>query len=233
MWRRGRNGYSLDGRTGSSASLPVGGEAPLARTYGDIDFAARASDVPKITDLFVTAGYQADTEFNALHGRHRLFFWDPQHDREADVFLDTFTMCHALDFREHLTADQDTLPLSDLLLFKLQVMETNRKDYQDALALLSDHPLDATGLDGEAIARFLSNDWGWWRTATLVLQRIATYADELEGLEQTVRIHATIDGLVAAIEAAPKSRRWKLRARVGDRVRWYETPEDAHVPESG
>jgi len=24
----------------------------------------------------------------------------------------------------------------------------------------------------------------------------------------------------------PKSRKWKLRARVGDRVRWYEDPEE-------
>ena len=32
--------------------------------------------------------------------------------------------------------------------------------------------------------------------------------------------------VLAELERAPKSRRWKMRARVGDRVRWHEDPED-------
>jgi hypothetical protein len=27
------------------------------------------------------------------------------------------------------------------------------------------------------------------------------------------------------METAPKTLRWRLRARVGDRLRWYELPE--------
>ncbi len=33
--------------------------------------------------------------------------------------------------------------------------------------------------------------------------------------------------LAGAAEDAPKSRRWKLRARLGDRVRWYQEPEES------
>jgi hypothetical protein len=29
-----------------------------------------------------------------------------------------------------------------------------------------------------------------------------------------------------AIDQAPKSARWRLRARIGERVRWYEEPEE-------
>ena len=29
-----------------------------------------------------------------------------------------------------------------------------------------------------------------------------------------------------AIAATPKSRRWKLRAKTGERKRWYEVPEE-------
>jgi hypothetical protein len=29
-----------------------------------------------------------------------------------------------------------------------------------------------------------------------------------------------------ALEQAPKSRRWKLRDRIGERKRWYELPEE-------
>jgi hypothetical protein len=37
---------------------------------------------------------------------------------------------------------------------------------------------------------------------------------------------AQIDALAEAIDAAPKSTKWKLRARVGDRVAWYDEPEE-------
>ena len=32
------------------------------------------------------------------------------------------------------------------------------------------------------------------------------------------------------IDDEPKSGRWRLRARVGDRVRWYELPEEVRSP---
>ncbi|MBI2237176.1 MAG: hypothetical protein HYU54_01440, partial [Actinobacteria bacterium] len=33
-------------------------------------------------------------------------------------------------------------------------------------------------------------------------------------------------GLRRALEGAPKSLRWKVRARVGERVSWYQEPEE-------
>ncbi len=35
-----------------------------------------------------------------------------------------------------------------------------------------------------------------------------------------------IDELMERIDREPKSRGWKLRARLGERKRWYETPEE-------
>jgi hypothetical protein len=204
---------------------------PLARPYRDIDFAGRADQGREITAVFESAGYEADAEFNALHGRHRMFFWDPVNGREADVFLDRFTMCHTLDFRDRLDWTSPTLPPRDLLLFKLQVMETNEKDFQDATALLGDQALTADGLDGAGIARFLASDWGWWRTVTLVLDRVESYARNLSGLARETHVMENISALRAAIEAEPKSTRWRMRARVGEKKRWYETPEDAHGPD--
>jgi hypothetical protein len=212
---------------------PAAATPPLMRAYRDIDFAARARDGRALTALFASAGYEADAEFNALHGRHRLFFWDEGHRREADVFLDTFTMCHTFDFRDRLEMNPETLPLADLLLFKLQVMETNEKDYKDAVALLADHSLGPEGLDAAGIARFVANDWGWWRTVTLVLDRVDAYASELPPVERADRARDNIRQLRDTIAAEPKSRRWKLRARVGERKRWYETPEETqHLEET-
>ncbi|MGI8571874.1 MAG: hypothetical protein ACR2L9_04505 [Solirubrobacteraceae bacterium] len=207
-----------------SADLP-----PLARSYNDIDYAARSADSRRISELFAESGYQPDAEFNALHGRQRLFFWDPQHGRDADVFLDTFSMCHTLDFREQLLRDDHTLPLTTLLLFKLQVVETNDKDYKDALAILTDHRAERAGLDAEGIGHFLAQDWGWWRTATSMLDRLRSYAGQLEGFRGADAVNANVEAITAAIERAPKSRRWKLRSKVGERVRWYEVPDEAHA----
>jgi hypothetical protein len=206
---------------------PSARQAPLARPYRDIDFVARSADGRRLTALFTKAGYEPDAEFNALHGRHRMFFWDPRNQREADVFLDRFAMCHTLDFRSRLELAAHTLPVSDLLLFKLQVMETNEKDYKDAIALLHDHPLTPDGLDAAYIARFLSADWGWWRTATLVLDRVGSYARELPLLSQHDRIADAISNLLETIDQQPKTGRWKIRAKIGERKRWYEIPEDA------
>jgi hypothetical protein len=35
-----------------------------------------------------------------------------------------------------------------------------------------------------------------------------------------------LDRIGEAIDNAPKSTRWRIRARVGERVSWYEEPEE-------
>jgi hypothetical protein len=37
-----------------------------------------------------------------------------------------------------------------------------------------------------------------------------------------------IDAIDAALHEAEKSHSWKLRARIGERKRWYEEPEEVH-----
>jgi hypothetical protein len=39
-----------------------------------------------------------------------------------------------------------------------------------------------------------------------------------------------LDELWTRIEAHPKSLRWRVRAQVGDRLRWYELPEEVRSP---
>jgi hypothetical protein len=62
------------------------------------------------------------------------------------------------------------------------------------------------------------------------LERIRTL---LAGGEREAIAGGRLDPLVQlaaleqAAEEAPKSRRWKIRDRVGERVRWYEQPEES------
>ena len=203
---------------------PSAQRPPLARTPKDLDFASTSKDRQALIALFREAGYQPDDEFNALHGKTRLFFWDADNSRQADVFLDRVSMCHSLELADRLDEHPLTLSVSDLLLLKLQVFETNDRDYKDALSLLLDH---ADGeMDTRYIAGLLAADWGWWRTATMVLERLDRYARELEDFDRKNDVHYRIRDLLGAIEAEPKSRRWKMRSRIGERARWYELPEE-------
>jgi hypothetical protein len=210
---------------------PSASRIPLKRGYADIDFAGLSRERAALSELFRRAGYEPHAEFNALHGQHRQFFWNPDLQCEADVFLDAVTMCHTMDFRARLTGHAATLDLVDLLLLKLQVVETNDKDYKDALALLVDHPIAPDGIDGDYVAEYLAADWGWWRTATLVLERVGQYAAELPEFHEVATVERKIGELHERIARRPKSRRWKLRARVGERKRWYELPEESLQPE--
>lgn len=109
-------------------------------------------------------------------------------------------------------------------------MELNQKDALDLFALLADHPVgqsDDETVNVERVAELCAKDWGLWRTVTWTLERIEAILKADAGDIDAALIDSRIEELSAGIEAASKSMRWKARARVGDRVQWYELPEDA------
>lgn len=199
---------------------------PLARSYKDLDFVGRRGDARPITGLLASLGYQPDLEFNALHGHKQLYFWDPQNRRQLDVFVERVHLSHDLDVGHHLEATARTLSPADLLLTKLQVFEVNEKDLKDACALLADHPISADGIDPDRITEVLGADWGWWRTCTRTLEAVTRYAEHLDGFEGKEGALRSAQELRSHIDRAPKSLRWRLRSIVGERVRWYELPEE-------
>ena len=205
---------------------PSAHEPPLAREHKDLDLVALKPAGGELIACLLELGYAADEEFNALHGRQRLFFWDQRHERQLDVFVDQMELCHTLDVRDRLERDERTLDLADLLLAKLQVVEVNEKDLQDAAAILTDHPIGPPGVDAERIAALFASDWGWWRTGTETIAKVADYAADLRGFAAARVVRDRAGELLERIEAEPKSRRWKLRATLGERKRWYELPEE-------
>lgn len=219
------------GGVGIALIAPSARSAPLERSYNDIDFVARSGDATALAELFGGLGYAPEEEFNVLHGKHRLFFHDAEHRRDADVFLDAIEMCHRLDLRNRLEVAPRSLAPADLMLSKLQVVETNQKDYTDTIALLSDFELgdreeDQIGL--ERVAELCASDWGWWRTVTMVAERTIEFAVMWEASHGADHVGARerLGELIERLDRMPKSRRWKMRAKVGDRVRWHEEPED-------
>jgi hypothetical protein len=207
----------------------------FAREIADLDFFAARGEARRLGELLAGSGYEPDEQFNALHGARRLLFVDPLHGRQVDVFVGSFEMCHTLPLAERIGTRPQTMPAAELLMTKLQIVELNEKDRGDIFALLLAHELaesdrDAAGgeaIDAARIASLTSRDWGLHRTFELNLERLREAAPELPlGEDRRATIADRIDRLAATIEAAPKSRRWKLRERIGERMQWYEEPEE-------
>ncbi|HZS93236.1 MAG TPA: nucleotidyltransferase family protein [Chloroflexota bacterium] len=207
---------------------PSAANPPLARVYKDIDLVAPKQAARPLTALLTELGYLADEHFNALHGDKRLFFWDEANQRQLDVFVDRFEMCHSFDLRDRLALESPaaTMPPADLLLMKLQVVEINQKDLQDIAALLQDHPLTPEGIDLGYITRLTGKDWGLHHTLEINIGRLREHEAELAAPGAAYGLGEQLDRLAAALESAPKSTGWKMRSRVGERMQWYELPEE-------
>lgn len=200
---------------------------PLARTYRDLDFMGLAAESDRISDVFEQLGYVAERRFNAINGHRRLMFRDDTGERTVDVLLDHFEMCHNFDFRDRLRLEPLTLPAADLLLTKLQVVDAEDKDIVDALALLLDHETGhAPGeLDTAHIARLCGRDWGLHATVERSLDKLEARTGALDAARRD-RVHDVIAALREQMSSEPKSARWRARARVGTRVKWYTLPEE-------
>ena len=203
---------------------------PFARDYGDFDFAVSARDARDAAAFLEEAGYLPEKMFNALHGAQRLNFRHPDGRWPIDVIVDELRMSHRIDLRGRINGAGPTLFLADLLLTKLQIWEINSKDLGDIVCLLADHALadreTVEVVDRRRIVGLARTDWGLCHTLERNLRRAAEEAGlrmpagaPFDPIEQA-------EALLAAIAAAPKSVGWQTRARVGERMRWYETPEE-------
>ncbi len=219
----------LLGGVAVALTCPRSAQPPLRRNYGDIDLATRGRAKMDVVGLLEAYGYVPDREFNTLNGNRRLYFFDQRNQRQLDVFVDEANLCHRINFRRRLELVPLTLPLADLVILKLQVLETNDKDYLDLCAIFADHDLseDESGVNRAYIAEMAGADWGLWRTLGMVAERATLFAEQLDGFEAAGRVVDRLDRLASDLNSVPKTRAWKLRAKLGDRKRWYDTPEEA------
>jgi len=228
----------------TSASLAVrvlGGAAVLMRSEGisspaltrevkDIDLITSSGERFTVAEMLAASGYEPDKEFNAFQGRRRLLFFDRPRDRQLDVFVGDFSMCHVIPLGPRLVLDPATLPLAELALTKLQIVKLNAKDRTDLYRLFLAHDVgdgDGELINGARIAELCSRDWGLERTVTMTVDRLreGLAASGLTGAERSV-IGGRLDRLSERIASHGKTQRWRLRARIGDRMRWYEDPDE-------
>jgi hypothetical protein len=205
---------------------------PRLRAGQDMDFATAGKARRDVAAYLEKSGCTPDKMFNNLNGDRQMYFIAPS-GRPVDVMVDRLVMCHTLDLRPSLKNSSPTLEPADLLLSKLQIIELNAKDVHDITHLLSGVGIDATGdapsISTSRLAEVFAADWGWWRTCTGSLEKLPRLVKDNpavlpEGAPFDPLLQAA--ALLEFANSVPKSPKWKLRARVGDRVKWYELPEE-------
>jgi len=204
----------------------------LQRSYPDIDLVVYKRDRRKLDAFFAGQGYLPEKNFNLLNGDRRQIFHDSETGRRIDVFVGDFEMCHKLPLRDRLDAHPVTVPLAELFLSKTQIVELNRKDALDIISLLLDNEVgysDDGQINIDRITRLCIKDWGLYKTLTMTLSKVESIlVDSNPGLdaEQQQCVLARINTIRRLLDRANKPILWKVRDRVGTRIRWYTEVEE-------
>jgi hypothetical protein len=201
------------------------------RTYAGIHLVC-VGPLDPVESLLTSLGFAAVDGTVARDPSLRLRFRD-RSGNPLEVSVGVLRSSHELPVGDRLTVDAVTLSLADLLLATLQSVDLTDDEADDAAALLADHELtdDDTGIGVRRIAAICANDWGWWHTVDGNLRTLAArWHDESSAAPAIER--QILGGAVTRanrlrdrLEATPKSTTWRLRAVVGERVRWYEGGE--------
>ena len=201
----------------------------MERALTDIDFAADRRKSREIKKFLIARGYEEDQRMTASTEGKRYYFEDPSNGLGVDVFYDELYFCHPIPLRDRLDLDSPTITTCDLLLEKMQIVELNLKDVKDTLVLMLEHPVvenptSVEEIDGGYIAKLLSGDWGFDHTVNINLDRVERFIPDFEMIsaEQGALILSRINDLRKLIDDAPKSRKWKMRAKIGEKKQWYQ-----------
>ncbi len=206
-------------------------QAEMGRAYTDIDFAAYSRQSKEIKALFAGMGYTEDPEVYMITEGGRAIYENSSSHLHIDIFYEKLDFCHEIKWSGRLEVDSTTIPLAELLLEKMQIVRINEKDVIDTIMLLLEHPLsdgDDETINIARVARLCAADWGLWRTLTMNLDKVQKLAMGYVQLSDEHKQHvvAQVTTALQRIEVEPKPVAWRLRARVGDRVKWYKDVEE-------
>ena len=206
-------------------------QAAMGRAYTDIDFAAYRKQNKEVKELMAGLGYQEDREVFIVSEGDRSIFHQTNGSLHVDVFYEKLDFSHVISWQDRLEVDKPTIPLAELLLEKMQIFKINEKDIIDTIMLLLEHPLgshDDEVLNIDQVAQLCAKDWGLWRTTTMNLDKVQQLAQTYSQLsaEEKKKVTEQVKKTLVRIESEPKTLAWRLRARVGDRVKWYKDVDE-------
>ena len=224
---------------------PAGLMDALGRPAKDIDFVVPQGHRKGMRRFLEARGYVIDRDLLiAMEGR-RYSFSHPGTGVDIDVFVERMEFCHTVEVAGRMDKHPMTICPDDLLLQKLQVIRMTTTDLLDAGVLLATHRVagvpggaEAGGaagpgdcpaaIDAIRIAGLMARDWGFHHTATANLARVqgAAAVEPRFGPDAAARIDERAGLLLAAIDAEPKTRGWRLRDRIGERKQWWQDVDE-------
>ena len=210
----------------------LGRSAEPGQEYSDIDFATYYKSRDGVRKVMESLGYSKRPSTMSTSASQRQIYFHPKGWFYIDVFWDKLKAAnHPINFRNRLEIDQISIPLADLLLEKLQIISFSRKDMIDALLLLKAHAVaekeEPETIGTDRVAHVLSRDWGFWHTVTTNLRGIKENVKKMTVLspQELSELIAKVDQILSTINSTPKSLRWRLRAVVGTKKKWYNPVE--------
>lgn len=200
------------------------------RVFTDIDYAAYGKHRGKLVPFFESQGYELEKRAAMISGGTRMIFFSDRIPM-IDVFFDKLNYNHPIDYKNRLEINPHCVSLTDLLLQKLQIVQINDKDLKDGMLLLLAASLkdeEANSINIRYLCKIMSDDWGFYHTATTNLQNLKLAMPPVKALAAGQRkiIETKIDQLAKALEETPKSGKWKNRARIGTSKPWYNEVAD-------
>jgi len=200
------------------------------RVFTDIDYASYGKQRGKLVPFFENQGYELEKRAAMISGGTRLIFFSDNIPM-IDVFFDKLDYNHPIDYRGRLEHHPHCVALADLMLQKLQIVQINDKDLKDAMLLLLAAPLgetDGNSINVKYISKLFAEDWGFYYTATANLKKIKDAMAGVKALtdDQRAVIAGKVDQFLDLIERAPKSGKWKSRAKTGTNKPWYQEVSD-------
>jgi len=224
------------------------------RDYSDIDLIGLKRQTTAIHDVFEGLGYRENLHVSMSTGNSQRQYYMPQHALEShahmtkrahaaplvsavppsdhiDIFLDAMRMDHEIDFRDRLEINTYAIDPADLFLSKLQIVNLNQKDAHDVITLCKDvyvafqpHP---GVLDLEHVAETCADDWGLYIDVMTNIDKVMERVDDYDlSPRQASRVSRTLELAQDMMTEHSKSLRWRLRSRIGKRLKWYSEVEE-------
>ena len=206
-------------------------QAAMGRAYTDIDFAGYRKQAKAVNEMMTALDYKESKEIYIMSEGDRSIFHQVNGSLYVDAFYDKLDFSHVISWEGRLDVDSPTIPLAELLLEKMQIFEINEKDIIDTIMLLLEHRLgeiDQEVINIKRVSQLLAKDWGLWRTTTMNLDKVKQMVGQYTQLssDEHSEVIDKVNRALERIEEEPKSRGWRLRSRVGDRVKWYKDVDE-------
>jgi hypothetical protein len=199
----------------------------IDRPVKDIDLVVRSSDRGRLREMLEARGYEIDRDLLVAMEGQRFAYHHPESGVDVDVFVEKLEFCHTIELSGRWELHSTTIPIEDLLLQKLQVHEPTQSDVIDSAVLLATHAVGTGGeeeINPDYVAGLLARDWGFHRDVAANLARVGASAGKdvrLPG-DRENRVREAVAQLSEAIDEAKKTMAWRMRARVGERMQWWE-----------